>query len=454
MPQTPASGEQSALRGYHYQYYQIALRVYEALVNDDFYAVRLADPRAGRVDDLVLIRRNRVDAYQFKSSEFQRNFTFRELTKEQRTHNGANAPSLLRSLADGWQQLRESWDGIQVHLVTQQLASINDQVVKGGDRPSPNHFGAFLKTVLVPLRQGTMLADDVDVNWKPAIDQLRDASKLPSDKFDQFVRALHIDVADGTDFFRFSSLTRKDIETLASTLMRHVSEAHDVVELKQAELLELVGWQARPRLQSRHEFPVNLDTYHPLAVAIQKLQESLAGANKGYIAVIGPPGSGKSTLLSQALSGCADRIVRYYAYVPGYTPRKTRLTAQAYLHDIVLMLNNGWIGKSSRELPATDVNQLRQQLAERLDTAGQKFQNSGHRTIVIVDGLDHVSRDHSGDEGLLGELPRPEELPDGVIFVVGSRTLAPLNDHVKQHIQERESIVDLQKPSLVPCGYS
>ncbi len=64
--------------------------------------------------------------------------------------------------------------------------------------------------------------------------------------------------------------------------------------------------------------------------------------------------------------------------------------------------------------------------------------------------MDHVSRDYSGDEGLLGELPRPEELPEGVIFVVGSRSLAPLNHHAKQQIQERGSVVDLQNHRLSP----
>ncbi len=392
MAQTPASGERSALRGYRWQYDHIASRVYEALVDDDFYAVRLTDPRAGKVDDLVLIRRSRVDAYQFKSSEFQHNITFNELTKEQRTRSGVSTSSLLRSLADGWQTLVEKWEGVQVHLVTQQLASIHDRVVGSGDRPSPNHFGAFLETVLVPLRKGTISADEIDVKWRPALYELQNVSNLPQGEFDQFVRSLHIDVAAGTGFPNLSPVASSDIERLSSALIRHVSKAHDLVELNQDELLALVGWQTRPRLQSRHEFPVNLDTYQPLAAAIQILQESLSGANSGYIAVIGPPGSGKSTLLSQALSGSTDRVVRYYAYVPGSTPRQTRLTAQAYLHDIVLMLNNSGIGKPLRALPATDVNQLRQQLADQLDAASQKFLDSGYRTIVIVDGLALLSQ--------------------------------------------------------------
>ena len=84
--------------------------------------------------------------------------------------------------------------------------------------------------------------------------------------------------------------------------------------------------------------------------------------------------------------------------------------------------------------------------------ASQQFRKSGRRTIVVADGLDHVTRDHSGDEGLLAELPRPEELPDGVLFVVGSRTLAPLNAYSQQQLYERQSIVDLQHHRLSPAS--
>ena len=79
MIHTPASGERAALRGYRWQYDHIAARVYDSLVNGDFRAVRLTDPQAGRVDDLLLIRRGRADAYQFKSAAYDSYLTFQTL---------------------------------------------------------------------------------------------------------------------------------------------------------------------------------------------------------------------------------------------------------------------------------------------------------------------------------------------------------------------------------------
>ena len=452
MIHAPASGERSALRGYRWQYDHVAARAYDALVNGDFRAVRLTDPQAGRVDDLILIRRGRADAYQFKSATYDSYFTFHQLVREQRTRSGSSAPSLMRSLADGWQRLGRRWENAHVHLVTPQLASINDHLGGTGDRPSPDHFSAFLNSVLLPLRRGEITVEDVGAEWRPALASFRKASGIAPGEFDQFLRALHLEFAAGPGLPPLPSVRHSDIATLSSALLRRVSEANDVVELDQREILDLVGWENRPRLHSRHEFPVNLDTYQPLSAAIEQLQESLARHDKGYVAVVGPPGAGKSTLLSQALTGSVDRIVRYYAYVPGTAPARTRMTAGAYLHDIVVMLSEVGIGTTRRELPANDVNQLRQQLTDQLDVASQQFRKSGRRTIVVADGLDHVTRDHSGDEGLLAELPRPEELPDGVLFVVGSRTLAPLNAYSQQQLYERQSIVDLQHHRLSPAS--
>ncbi len=41
-------------------------------------------------------------------------------------------------------------------------------------------------------------------------------------------------------------------------------------------------------------------------------------------------------------------------------------------------------------------------------------------------------------------MPRPEELPVGVLFVLGSRTLTPIRAHARQQLKERQAIVDLQ----------
>ena len=450
MTQAPAAGERSALRGYRWQYDHIAALVYDALLDGDLEFLRLTDPEAGRVDDLLLVRRGRVHGYQFKSALYGRALTFNEFVGKQRTHSGNEAPSLLRSLSVGWLELRGQRDDSHVHFVTNRHASVNDRLGSGADRPSPDHFQAFLTQVLEPLRLNNVALDNVDTGWRPAISKLREESGLAGEEFEGFLQSLHIDVAAGPGVPASRSTRRTDIITLSKALQRRVSEATDVVELTARDVLALTGWEDRPHLYNRHEFPVDLDTYQPLTGAIEQLLKTLECHDDGYLALIGPPGSGKSTLLSRALSGSADRVVRYYAYVPHAAPARTRLTARGFLHDVVVMLSEH--GATGHELPGNDIEALRRQFADNLDAASQKYQHTGCRTIIVVDGLDHVDRDYSGNDGLLEELPHPREIPDGVLFVVGSRTRDLLRADARQQLLERNAVVDLEHHRLSPAA--
>ena len=450
MTRAPAHGERAALRGYRWQYDHIAELIYDALLDDEFEELRLTDPSAGRVDDLVLVRGGRTHAFQFKSGG-SGYLTFSDILREQPT-GGGGVPSLVRSLADGWRDLRTRDEEPHVYLVTEQLASVGDSLSDHQDdnRPSPDHFNAFIAQVLEPLRLGLVELEDVHAGWKPAVERIRRASGLAPEEFSGFVRALHLVVGAGTGLPMRPSRRRSDIIDLSHALQRCASEATDTVRLDRRQVLQLVGWTGRSALQSPHEFPVDLDTYAPLTEAIDDLSNALCAHDSGYLAVTGPPGSGKSTLLSQTLSGTPDRVVRYYAHVPGTGPTRTRHTAGAFLQDLVLMLKRKGLDTHERQLTSGDVNETRRQLFEQLDAASGDFNRRGHRTIVIVDGLDHVDREYKGDDALLAELPRPDEVPHGVLFIVGSRTLDPLRPEAQQQVNERQALVDLGRHRLSP----
>ena len=454
MPQPAATGEQQALRGYRWQYDHIAALLYDALYEQDFVSLRLADPSAGRVDDLVLERLGRTDAYQFKSTDNKGYVTFKQITQDQRTRSGSTAPSLAKSLGDGWTSLQSRTGDAHVHLVMQQLASVHDHLGTPGSPGGPpkDHFSSFLKEVLEPLRLGNLTRNEIPVGWQPALSRLREASGVALEEFDVFLQHLHLDLNAGTGVPQAQSVRRSDILALSGALSQRVSEASGVVELDETGVLRLMGWMDRTRLRSRHEFPVDLATYAPLAEAIDQLNRTVAENDSGYVGVIGPPGAGKSTLLSQALTSSTHRVIRYYAYVPKAAGEVRRLTAPAYLHDVVLMLDRSGLSPHEPQMTGRDVDELRQQLVDRLDSASREFIDTQRRTIVVVDGLDHVDRDYAGSDSLLSELPRPEALPPGVLFVIGSRTLDPLRAHAQQQLEERQTIIDLQHHTLSPAS--
>ena len=116
----PAEGERRAIGGYSPQYHVAAAAILSGLREHGLQWIRVADPDAGRVDDLQVGSEGRVDAYQVKWSQFPGLFSFNDLVSDK-----DNAPNLLAQLADGWSRLRKSYPKcrILVHLLTNQTPS-------------------------------------------------------------------------------------------------------------------------------------------------------------------------------------------------------------------------------------------------------------------------------------------------------------------------------------------
>jgi len=102
--------------GYVPQYKVAAELIYNALVDGTFEWARIADPEAGRVDDIQIAKPGRLDAYQVKWSETVQNVTFQNLIAEEKKGKAKAKPSLLRQLAEGWQRLNRLHSNHQVFV--------------------------------------------------------------------------------------------------------------------------------------------------------------------------------------------------------------------------------------------------------------------------------------------------------------------------------------------------
>ena len=449
MIQVPLPGEQSALMGFRWQYDHIARLAYDGIIDSDLTRIRLASTQAGQVDDLLIDFESRRAAYQYKSGVSKATVTFAELVRPRRTPGGATSDSLWRALARGWTSLRAEDDReLTIHLAMTAVSSTNDHLINVGPRPSPDHFRALLARAIEPLR-----AEKFDLGtlreWAVPLKQLEEESGLSPADFRDFLCRVRLDLGQGDALEDASGSRRDDITSLSMVLSRIVSLSSGTVELSRDQILAKMRWQDRKSFKSIHDFPVDRSRYSPLAGGIALLQASLDRLETGYVAVTGPPGSGKSTLLTQTLSGVSDRVVRYYAFVPGGGGGgRNRLSAEWFLHDLSTMLRNAGLPSRQKQLTPVIVSDLRQILSEQLDAASTEFLKTGRKTIVVVDGLDHVQRDYSGNDALTGELLRPSEIPKGVIFLVGTRDLAPLPSEAKQFVEYGHSEVNLEHHRL------
>jgi hypothetical protein len=131
MSTKPGEGERRAVSGYRSQYLIGAHEILQKLQQGDLEWIRVADPDAGRVDDLQVGTSARVDAYQVKWTQYGGTTTLNDLTK-----GTDQEPSLIAQLSDGWERLRRLYPKcrVVVHLVT-------------NTNPSPS-FGASMPKVV------------------------------------------------------------------------------------------------------------------------------------------------------------------------------------------------------------------------------------------------------------------------------------------------------------------
>lgn len=420
----PAEGERRAVGGLSPQYHVSASIILRHLKRRTLEWIRLADPKAGCIDDLQLGSPNRVDGYQVKWSQLGRNFSFRDLTKASK-----KTPSLIHQLADGWTRLKQINPSrrVVVHLITNNRPSPNDSPPIGGITPTPNNFASFLAQTWSVAKISDCPSDSVPSDWQTAWMTLSEASGLNKAEFNSFIKDCELEfdfrLPDISDDFREHTDIQQDVLHIAHTLFDVVADRAKIIELSVDQLFERLGWRERVEFRSRHEFPVEQNLYNPITTTVQQLEEAIHALPGGYIILLGSPGSGKSTLLTQTLRyRQSERIIRYYAYVPeSQDPNILRGESVNFLHDIVLAIEKA--GFQVREsMNRLDRSSLLGRFHEQLGKLHQDWQETGRKTIILIDGLDHIEREQKPQRSLLQDLPEAVQIPDGVYIILGSQT--------------------------------
>jgi len=435
----PGDGERRALRGYLPQYKISAAHILAACEQGTLVAVAVADPEAGRVDDLQVLTDGpagpRVDAFQVKWSQDAAPLADAELR------------ALIADAVDGRTRLSGAWTDrrdaagappvrrIVVHLHTNRplsTASLRGDAGRGRDLTLPQ----FLQDVWRPARNGAVQdLGDVPEPWRDYVEQLAVDARVTVPEL--LAAAPDIAIETGRELPEDAELEParatqmlRDINALVLGLMAAVTDKRNLVVVETLPFLELVGEGLADRWQPRstHHFPVPPDA-QAMVDTERALATSLDELSQGYLFLTGSPGSGKSTLLTSALTGDPRLVARYYAFVPE-DDTATRGEAHALLQDLLLALDRR---DRLRTLapPREQLSLLRQRLRTRLQELGAQARAAGAVAIVLIDGLDHVLRDPAPELPLLNELLPAGEVPDGVLFVVGTRNVEDLPEHLQ-----------------------
>jgi hypothetical protein len=420
-----SSGERAAIIGYSAQYRIAAELIYSALTAGVLEWVALADPDAGRVDDIQVASSGRLDAYQVKWSEQIGSLSFNDLTSGKGDAALASSKGLIGQLAGGWHKLKQTHPArrVIVHLVARDIASTHAPISHDDSTISKPNLQGFLTDCWVDRSWSTQGFDACPTGWSPALNELKGASGIDESAFMSLVRDCELEFGYS---LQSASSTRdglrqaEDIETLSTFLFRTVGADKREIRIERDELLRRLGWAERFAQRFTHDFKIDR-LYQPISTTINDLESALNKHKHGYLALLGTPGSGKSTTLTHTLRyRTGYRVVRYYAYVPDSFVQG-RGEAASFLQDMVLALKSRGFhgGKSQAKTFEELLDKFSQQLAELHDS----WLSDGVLTLILVDGLDHIEREQKPIRSLLEVLPHPDSLPEGVLFILGSQTL-------------------------------
>ena len=421
----PAMGERRARWGYGYQDKVATERILNILREDlrqgqaAFKGVRLADLEAGRVDDFVLVWGTAVEGNSIKWSGEASPMNWGDLV-------GANG--ILKELADGHLRLLERWPDKAVSVRLQ------------SNRPpsTEKHHSQLISTFSV--------AEFLKEHWQagPTTQDLPEVADvwtilaehtgLAGSALSEFAKSCRLTLGhpqppgpevDSQDWRHY----HKQFEDLYRALATWVADRPSEDFAERQLLLSAIGQQVYEAVLIQ-KFPPSQIPYEKNGTSSEHIRQLIKDTAGGYIAVTGPAGIGKSTLVQDVLANADDPyFIPYFAFLPdGEGNPRDRGQALTFFQDVIGRLDKFYGHRYS--LGITDVGQGRDALRQHMATANEQYLTHGHKTILLIDGLDHVLREVGLQNSILHELPRPSEIPAGFVVILSSQPQALTPDTI------------------------
>lgn len=432
-----ASGERAAMGGYLPQFDEFAWFVYLNLINKELKWIRIADPKAEKLDDIQYSTYSEIHAYQVKWTIADANISF------------ANFTELLPLITSSWKSLKTANPGKKIipHLITNKPISSHDSLKEGDTKIGS--FQDFFSEVWTKLKSNQA----IDVKWNSILAEFEKSSKLSYSEFAEFVASFDFQPDYKQKQFSVGNIKYskedEDLQQISRFIVEKVASPERVVEFSRQEIIKELGWSDRFKTIFNHELIVDRQRYQPIQSTIDLLNSKLKEHKNGYLFLLGGPGSGKSTLLNQWSKGLKTRIIRYYAFdfvnPSSHLNFYERGNATHLFFDLVFQLKEAGIYKRDI-LPYKDLLFLKDVFNEQLRAIGEDFVTNGRPTIILIDGLDHVPREYkSTTNSFLRELPLPSTLPDGVFIILGSQSyeLEDIQQEIKTEFQNGDRTIKI-----------
>lgn len=439
-------GERAAMGGYLPQYDAFAIGVYDAMQAGVLEEIRVADmeDNVGKLDDIVYATQDGVHAYQLKYSK----------TEAQMAYSAFR--DLIGDIVEGWRKLKKTYvdKTVYPYLMTNKSLTEGDNTIKALVDKDAGGFKSYEHEVLEKLKSG----EPIDAKWDKAVKELQTRSTLTQEEWGEFWKVftfLHDYAQETIEIARANEDQRTyDIICINRMIQEMAAGKGYQIKLTVREIITRLNWEKRFETKFDHNLNVPEDSYVPNAQGLSLLDAALQGKTRGYVFLKGSPGAGKSTLLTQWTRNIKNPSVRFYAFdfLNPSSQRNndsSRGSGLVFLHDIILQIRETGVEGNRTILPNMDAEALRNRFYAQLDAISEQFKKTGIPFVIIVDGLDHITREYTAClQTLMKVLPSPTDIPEGVVFVLGSQHYdhLGLNPAIEKEILVAGNLVEM--PSL------
>lgn len=444
-----ASGDRRDFGGKVPQFELFADKVYVELTKRNLAWVKVGDPKAGNADDIQYATRTEVHAYQVKWSQQANKPSF----------SYSDFISLLPELQDSWARLKDvnasSGLSVYVYLLTNRPPSKHDRLVITGRKTDyVGSFNEFLNDAWPVIKSGGKPPG----NWGIFLEQ--ELKKLNTTEIDFLTFAQYLRLEFNATLpqplnHRHHDIYQQDVTNLYKFFHNELARLTGQVKFTADELIKEMQWEGRIKSVFSHDFYVDPKIYQPNTATAEALSEAIELMPGGYVFLEGGPGSGKSSLLTQWAADRPEKVIKYFAYLNQTNGNQPiRGEAVNMFHDLSIQLTeSGFLGSTVFGVQR-DLTQTQQVFQNQLQQVGELYQEQRIKTIIIIDGLDHIPREYAKLGTLLEHLPHPADVPEGVYVVLGSQSfeLAGLTVSVRQAVEQPGRRIAIQP--LLPIAVS
>ncbi|WP_223592381.1 ATP-binding protein [Neobacillus bataviensis] len=401
------------------------------------------------IDDVVVGYENKQEmCFQVKheiGNVGKGNLTFSKLIEPTTRESGTEKVSLIKAIAIGWEEakLLEANEIIPILYTNRNLGVNSTNRFFCGNEYKALSLTKFVEKLKEVLKKTACIQDiekhideqDFKMQWL----EFKNAINDNDTKVIEFLKALKIEYNQGS----LDDLENKMIKSLEEIFKCNQIVAQNLFDKLCAKLKI---WTTTRRMDKEkvtvedvfdalsinndiehgeHKLPYPSPFFLSREVFSEELIRLIKKTNKKIIFISGEPGSGKTSLISYLQLKHNLFRARYHTFKP-ISPEQKFYNADPGLsrpeslwYDLLIQLRGYFKGQLNKyAIPVTNalcsVEQMRNEV---IKLAKLLYENTGEKTVICIDGIDHAARVQN-DVTFLSTLFNPSEIPEGVIFTI------------------------------------